>query len=389
MGWERKRGLLTELNNYLMKEKNQGTKIGKASTFIVNTIEDYKEKHSEEKLDIKYVITLDADTNLTLNSGIELIEAMAHPLNKPELDKEKNIVINGHGLIQPRIGIELEESMQSKFTEIFAGDGGVDSYTNAISDIYQDNFGEGIYTGKGIYNLEVFYNVMKNKIPENTVLSHDLLEGCYLRCGLSSDIMLLDGYPSGYKSYITRAARWIRGDWQIITWLKSKDLNTLSKYKILDNLRRSTVEIFAILNLIFLIILKIFLNTKIAPYVTITLISIVISAVLDILNHIIFRKENIKTQKKFTNKIDGLFASIYRGLISIVTLPNKAYISLASIVKTIYRMKISRKHLLEWTTAEEAERTNKKDLKSSYISMLPNVIIGVIRNSFMYNHKTR
>lgn len=267
--------------------------------------------------------------------------------------------------------------------------GGVDSYTNAISDIYQDNFGEGIYTGKGIYNLEVFYNVMKNKIPENTVLSHDLLEGCYLRCGLSSDIMLLDGYPSGYKSYITRAARWIRGDWQIITWLKSKDLNTLSKYKILDNLRRSTVEIFAILNLIFLIILKIFLNTKIAPYVTITLISIVISAVLDILNHIIFRKENIKTQKKFTNKIDGLFASIYRGLISIVTLPNKAYVSLASIVKTIYRMKISRKHLLEWTTAEEAERTNKKDLKSSYISMLPNVIIGVIRNSFMYNHKTR
>ncbi len=122
MGWERKRGLLTELNNYLMKEKNQGTKIGKASTFIVNTIEDYKEKHSEEKLDIKYVITLDADTNLTLNSGIELIEAMAHPLNKPELDKEKNIVINGHGLIQPRIGIELEVSMQSKFTEIFAGD---------------------------------------------------------------------------------------------------------------------------------------------------------------------------------------------------------------------------------------------------------------------------
>ncbi len=256
--------------------------------------------------------------------------------------------------------------------------GGVDPYTNAISDIYQDNFGEGIYTGKGIYDLEVFYEVMKDKIPENTVLSHDLLEGCYLRCGLSSDIMLLDGYPSGYNSYMTRASRWIRGDWQIIPWLNSKDLNKLSKYKILDNLRRSTVEIFATLNLIFLIILKIFFNLKIAPFVTITLISIVISAVLDILNYIIFRKENIKTQKKFTHKIDGLSSSIYRGLISIFTLPNKAYMSMVAIIKTIYRMKISKKHLLEWTTAEEAEKTNKKDLKTSYITMLPNVISGIV-----------
>jgi len=256
--------------------------------------------------------------------------------------------------------------------------GGVDPYTNAISDIYQDNFGEGIYTGKGIYDLEVFYEVMKDKIPENTVLSHDLLEGCYLRCGLSSDIMLLDGYPSGYNSYMTRASRWIRGDWQIIPWLNSKDLSKLSKYKILDNLRRSTVEIFATLNLIFLIILKIFFNLKIAPFVTITLISIVISAILDILNYIIFRKENIKTQKKFTHKIDGLSSSIYRGLISIFTLPNKAYMSMVAIIKTIYRMKISKKHLLEWTTAEEAEKTNKKDLKNSYITMLPNVISGIV-----------
>lgn len=256
--------------------------------------------------------------------------------------------------------------------------GGVDPYTNAISDIYQDNFGEGIYTGKGIYDLKVFHEVMQNKIPENTVLSHDLLEGCYLRCGLSSDIMLLDGYPSGYASYMTRAARWIRGDWQIISWLNSKELNTLSKYKILDNLRRSTVEIFATANLIFLSILKLFLNIKIAPYMVIIFLSIVITAVIDILNHIIFRKENIKTQKKFTHKIDGLFASIYRGLISIFTLPNKAYMSIVAIVKTIYRMKISKKHLLEWTTAEEAEKKNKKDLLSSYIAMLPNVFLSII-----------
>ena len=256
--------------------------------------------------------------------------------------------------------------------------GGVDSYTNAISDIYQDNFGEGIYTGKGIYDLQTFYKVMKNRIPENTVLSHDLLEGCFLRCGLGSDIMLLDGYPSSYSSYMTRLIRWIRGDWQIIPWLKSKDLNKLSKYKILDNLRRSTVEIFSILNLIFLVAIKIFTNVKIWPFVLVTFISVTISSILDIMNYIVFRKENVKTQKKFTKKIDGLNASIYRGLISIMTLPSKSYLTTVAIIKTIYRMKVTKEHLLEWTTAEEAERKNKKDLKTMYITMFPNVVFGIL-----------
>ncbi len=373
IGYERKRGMLTELNEYLLDRKS-------VNTFAINTIED--NKHNGE-LDIKYIITLDADTDLSLNSGIELIEAMAHPLNKPKIDEEKNIVTEGHGIIQPRVGIEIEESMKSEFTEIFAGDGGVDSYTNAISDIYQDNFGEGIYTGKGIYDLEVFSKVMKGKIAENSVLSHDLLEGSFLRCGLSSDIMLLDGYPSGYNSYMTRLMRWIRGDWQIIPYLKSK-LNKLSKYKILDNLRRSLIEIFSILNLIFLGIIKLFFNVNISLYVILTLVSISIASIIDIANYIVFRKENIKTQKKFTKKIDGLKASIYRGLISIFTLPNKAYLSLVSIVKTIYRMTVTKEHLLEWTTAEEAEKTDKKDLKSLYQSMMPNVVFGIATLIFWY-----
>ena len=369
LGWERKRGLLTELNEFLVKEKINTHQ----NTFAVNTMEGY-----EEELAIKYIITLDADTNLTLNSGIELIEAMAHPLNKPEIDEKKKVVIKGFGLSQPRVGIGLESSFKSKFTEIFAGDGGVDSYTNAISDIYQDNFEEGIYTGKGIYDLEVFCKVMKNKIPENTVLSHDLLEGCYLRCGLSSDIMLLDGYPSTYSSYMSRLLRWVRGDWQIAKWLKSGDLNKLSKYKIFDNLRRSLVEIFCIINLVFLLGVKIFTNIKIFPFVLISFLSITISSIIDILNHIIFRKENVKTQKKFTKKIDGLAASIYRGIISIMTLPTKAYLSLVAIIKTIYRMKVTKEHLLEWITSEEAEKQNKKDVKPMYLLMLPNVVAGVI-----------
>jgi len=235
LGWERKRGLLTQFNEYILKhEKNK---------FKINTID-------QETLPlIKYVITLDADTDLVLNTAFELVGAMSHVLNKPEIDKNKNIVVKGHALMQPRVGVNLDVSNKNIFTRIFAGAGGIDSYTNAISDIYQDNFGEGIFTGKGIYDVEVFSKVLKHEIPENTVLSHDLLEGSYLRCGLVSDIMLMDGYPIKYASFMNRLSRWTRGDWQIIKWLNSK-LNMLSRYKIFDNLRRSLFEISIIILLI-------------------------------------------------------------------------------------------------------------------------------------------
>ena len=127
---------------------------------------------------------------------------MAHILNKPELDVNKNIVKKGHALLQPRVGVNLNDSNKNVFTKIFAGAGGIDNYTNAISDVYQDNFDEGIFTGKGIYDVAVFSKVLKGQIPENTVLSHDLLEGCYLRCGLASDIIFLDGYPAKYLSFM-------------------------------------------------------------------------------------------------------------------------------------------------------------------------------------------
>ncbi len=223
LGWERKRGLLTQFNEYILKhEKNQ---------FKVNTI------NQEEIPFIKYVITLDSDTDLVLNTAFELVGAMSHILNKPEI--QNGIVIKGHALMQPRVGINLDISHKNLFTKIFAGAGGIDNYTNAISDVYQDNFDEGIFTGKGIYDVEVFSKLLKNEIPENKVLSHDLLEGSYLRCGLVTDVMLMDGYPTKYASFMNRLARWTRGDWQIIGWLNNKKLNLLSKFKIFDNLRRS------------------------------------------------------------------------------------------------------------------------------------------------------
>ena len=235
LGWERKRGLLNQFNDYLLGKIE--------SPFLVNTLEKI------DKPFIKYIITLDADTNLILNSGLELIGAMAHILNKPVLNNKKNLVIDGHGLMQPRVGINLEAANKNLFTKIFAGSGGTDLYTNAISDVYQDNFDEGIFTGKGIYDLRVFSEVLSNEIPENTVLSHDLLEGSYLRAGLCSDILLMDGYPTNYLSFKARLHRWIRGDFQIARWSgnkiidkklieKENPLNTLSRYKIIDNLIR-------------------------------------------------------------------------------------------------------------------------------------------------------
>ncbi len=269
MGWERKRGILNQFNEYLLdKIKNP---------FRINTIENYKQDADKSKIpNITYIITLDADTDLTLNSGLELVGAMAHILNRPKLNPNKDLVIEGHGLIQPRVGVGLLESRTTLFTQIYAGEGGTDSYTNEVSDTYQDNFDEGIFTGKGIYDLHAFSTILNNEIKENTVLSHDLLEGSYLRCGLASDIMLMDGYPTTYMSFKQRLYRWIRGDYQITLWLKNKienrkgnkkvnPLNRLSKYKIFCNIVRSKQETTALLMIIISLIIRKYIQSTNSP----------------------------------------------------------------------------------------------------------------------------
>ena len=359
LGWERKRGLLIQFNEYILKHSK--------NKFKINTIsQDILPK-------IKYVITLDADTELPLNTAFELVGAMAHILNKPELDVNKNIVKKGHALLQPRVGVNLNDSNKNVFTKIFAGAGGIDNYTNAISDVYQDNFDEGIFTGKGIYDLEIFSKVLTNEIPENTVLSHDLLEGCYLRCGLASDIIFLDGYPAKYLSFMNRLSRWIRGDWQIKKWLKSK-LNTLSKFKILDNLRRSLIEISVIILLIWNLL---FLN-KNKTFSLISLGIIIYPFILEFFSKIFSIREGEKKQKTFNPQIDGIKGTIYRAIITLGCLPYKAYVSSKAIFKTLYRLMISHKNMLEWTTSEEAEKQTKTDLKTYYDTMFVNVIFGII-----------
>ncbi len=376
LGWERKRGMICKLNEFLC-EKTTGL-------FLANTME--QETNIPE---IRYIITLDSDTNLVLNSALELVGAASHILNRPQLNQTKDAVISGHGLIQPRIGIDLVSARKSLFTKIYAGAGGVDSYTNAISDTYQDNFDEGIFTGKGIYDLQIFHTIFKNEIPENTVLSHDLLEGCYLRCGLASDILLLDGYPYKYNAYMMRLHRWIRGDLQILSWLKGtivngeeiskkNPLNKLSKFKIFDNLRQSFIPVMTIFGFITFVIYQQLEKQNIWLGLLVLLISVLFPTLLDVFHYMCHTKAGNQSHKSSDKTISSIKASMLRGILEISFLPHKAYLSLNAIIKTLYRKYYSKQHLLEWTTAEEAEKNGKTDLFSYYRFMWIQVIVAIL-----------
>ena len=372
LGWERKRGIISEFNSFLLGDTR--------NTFSYNSLEN------KQIPEIKYVITLDSDTNLVLDTAKELVGSMAHILNKPIIDPKKNIVVEGYGILQPRIGIDIDASRKTLFTKIYAGMGGVDAYSNAISDIYQDNFGEGIFTGKGIYDLKVFHQVMENVVPENTVLSHDLLEGIYTRCGLVTDVILLDSYPSKFNSYILRASRWIRGDWQIINWQNNKiinrkeneitnPINELGKFKILDNLRRSLLEITQLASLIILFVIN---KPSMSYFYIIVFLSIFIDLLIALLNTIIFKKEGIKKQASFENKLPGLKLSVVRAIINYSVIIYKAIISFKAIAITLYRVLKSKEHLLEWTTADEAEKKSQEDIESFLKEMWPDILVGFI-----------
>lgn len=367
IGWERKRGLLVTFNQYIKGKMKDN--------FLVNTIENQKDLLP----DIKYIITLDSDTNLSLETAQKLIGAMSHVLNIPVI--ENNRVISGYGIMQPRIGLDLDLAKQSKFVELFSIQGGIDFYTNAISDIYQDYFGEGIFTGKGIYDVAVYNQILDGEIMENTVLSHDLLEGNFLRCGLLTDVMLLDGYPTRYIPYILRNHRWTRGDWQIIKWLRNKRLNEISKFKIFDNLRRSLENITSFVGIVVGIFLW-NLNKKLGLEVILwSGLALLISYLLDIVNYIVFKESNIEgavyAYKKFSNDMKNSTISFIRMILNVLFLPYEAWKNLDAICKSLYRMKTKTK-LLEWVTAEDADKNAKTDLSSYFVQMKANVILGIL-----------
>ena len=365
MGWERKRGALTELNMLLLGKLTDGQ--------ISNSMYlAHKDIPS-----VKYLITIDEDTKLSLNSAKELVAIISHPLNKPVLSKNGKVIKSGYGLIQPAVGLDIEAANNSIFSKVFGGFGGLDIYTNAISNVYQDIFKEAIYTGKGIYDIELFDKLIGDKVPENLILSHDLLEGSFMRTGLASDVEVQDGFPSNFIAYMKRNHRWFRGDTQILSWIfrPKSGLNLLSRWKIFDNLRREFLDVFAML----LLLISMFLpGNTFTTSVIVTFVVLNFGYILSVINQILFGRNIERKQKQYIPVIYGLRANLLKMVFNIVTLPYKTYIALDAFFTSLYRMIISKKKLLEWTTAETIEKSAKEKLPYVYKNMFTNILYTVI-----------
>ncbi len=354
MGYERKRGKLMEFMALIKGNK-------KTSYNIISS-------NIEVLRDAKYIITLDSDTFLPIGSANKMISAMSHILNRPYI--EGNSVIRGYSIMQPKVSINLEDKHKTYFSEIFAGDAGVDAYSIASSDTYQDLFNEGIFTGKGIIEINSFYNILKDEIKENTVLSHDLIEGALTRCALVTDIEVVDGYPSSYLSSALRLHRWVRGDWQIAGFLFSSKLSPISKWKIFDNLRRSLLAPSLLIGLIStLTILRGAVQISILLF-----LAIIVPLVFTVTDFVV-------TPKK---KLMGTFKNIRQIILIISFIPYQAYLMIDAIVRTLYRLMISKKSLLQWKTAEKVEGSVKNTYSWYYEKMWisPAIAIFIFTVSF-------
>lgn len=335
LGWERKRGALMELNALL-------SGVG-VTTFI----------QPPPLPQVKYILTLDADTRLPLAAARKLVGTISHPLNRVKVEGGR--VLRGYGLIQPRMGVSIESTNRSLFARVLAGPGGVDTYTTATSDIYQDWFGQGIFTGKGIYDRAAAVKLLAD-IPENSILSHDLLEGALLRTGLATDIELVDDFPAKYSSYVQRQHRWTRGDWQLLPWLRRKSgLSLLSRWQIFDNLRRSLLP----LSLMVLAAAGLTVLPGGALFWTL----VVLAALL--LPHC-FSLLDFNWIGYFGNlsaggQATGLRLFAWQLLLHLAFLPHQAWVNGDAVLRSLYRVYISRRNLLEWTTAAEAERKGGED----------------------------
>lgn len=364
MGWERKRGGLMQFNWLVLGKLSQ------------EQIDDTMWLIYDDIVRCKYAITIDEDTELSLNTAKDLIAIMAHPLNKPRLNKKKNRVVEGFGLIQPAVSLDIESANKSLFSKLFGGFGGIDIYTNAVSNTYQDAFQEAIFCGKGIYDIALFERLVAPEIPENLVLSHDLLEGSIIKAGLASDVDVQDGFPNNYIAYMKRNHRWYRGDMQIIRWLispKSK-LSILSKWKIFDNIRRPMLDVVAL----FAIIVSLFISSN--AFICTTLASFVavnIGYFISFIDILLFGSKIHKKELQYIPLIHGIGADLLTMVYNFITIPYKSYICLSAFSLSIYRMLISHKKLLEWTTGEMLEKQAKSKLSYYYRNMVPNIVVAL------------
>lgn len=364
MGWERKRGKLMEFNSLLRGAKNTTYNVVSGD---INTL-----------MGVKYVITLDADTVLPRDSAKRLIGAMSHTLNRARVDTKSKRVIRGYGIMQPRVSVGTINANKTPFSRIFSGETGIDVYTTAVSDVYQDLFSEGIFTGKGIYDIDVFETVLKGEVPENTVLSHDLLEGSYARTALVTDIELVDGYPAYYNSSSKRLHRWVRGDWQLLPWLlKKTPLNGVSLWKIFDNLRRSLLTP----SIVLLIILALSLLPINGPWILIAFLSIMCPILFDVSEAVIAPTKGIN----LTGRLRNVVMAAEQIFLLFCFIPYMAYLMCDAIIRTLYRLFISKRNLLEWQTAADVEAKSKKSVEAYISEMWPGSLLALIIGALAFS----
>jgi len=362
MGWERKRGKLLELNRLLRGARD--TSYLDADNLI------------EHLAEIRYVITLDADTKLPHGTAKRLIGTLAHPLNRPHFDKARGIVTHGYGILQPRVSVSLSSAGRSLFSRLCANSPGLDPYCTAVSDVYQDLFGEGSYTGKGIYDVGAFAAAVEDTFPENHILSHDLIEGCFARVGLVTDLELFDEFPMRYDADVHRHHRWVRGDWQLLPWLlptvptptgrRPNPLSLLSRWKIVDNLRRSLVAPAVLAGLV----LAWLLEPALAATATI-LVLIVLAAplVVQSLGLLASWPSDVDWKTHLRDVFRDLARTAGQCSLLVIFLPYRAWSMADAIGRTLFRLLVSRRRLLEWETADAAEGRLKSDRWSSLREM--------------------
>ena len=371
MGWERKRGKLAEFNRFLRGGA------ARAFSTVVGDVELLR--------GVRYAITLDADTVLPPGAAALLVGAIAHPLNRAVYDPALGRVVRGYGILQPRVGVSLPSAYRSRFAAIHSGHPGVDPYTTAVSDVYQDLFGEGSFTGKGIYDVDAFEEATHGRFPENTLLSHDLIEGSYARAGLATDIEVYDDYPSRYMAFVRRKHRWIRGDWQLLPWLagvvpgpdgpEPNRLSLLSRWRLLDNLRRSLVEISTLL---FIIAGWTVLPGSPLRWSVLGLLSISAPWIVALLRALL-RPPLDKSWRAYYAAVWRDFVTSARQVAVLVTfLAHQAWISADAIARTLWRTLVSHRHLLEWQSAAQVERVTRGSTRDVWRAMWPSVAIAPV-----------
>lgn len=348
-GWERKRGAIIELIRFINQKETS------IKTFVGD---------KNEILKTKFLIALDSDTGLVMDSASEMISSAIHPLNIPEVENGK--VTSGYGILSPKINVDIDSASLTPFSRIMAGAGGVTAYDSTSNDIWQDIFDESIFCGKGIINVKVFYEVLDKALPENRILSHDIIEGCYLRVGYLSNVELTDGFPSKPSTWFSRLNRWIRGDFQNIPFIfnrknSSSSISSLNRFHLFDNLRRAITPVFSFALLIIAAFTPLYSSIIL---IIISFLAVTSGNLLSALISIIYGGPSMLSRKYHCRVLPNTIDSLAQTALSWLFLPEHALVSLDAQIKAITRL-ISHKNMLEWTTAAETEQ-NKKHIDNNF-----------------------